>query len=177
MRFSKFIVSTLVIILSGLARAEDTAGDFYNTLSSLCGETFVGEMTFPTDGQDSFKGKQLVAEIAHCDQTEIRVPFTVGEDRSRTWIISRTESGLRLKHDHRHKDGSPDEITNYGGDSSETGNDMSQSFPADTFTQELIPAAATNVWTLSLSEDFSQLTYHLTRHGKPRFTAVLKKAD
>jgi hypothetical protein len=146
---------------------------FFNSLSSLCGQRFEGAMTFPTEGQDSFAGKLLVAKIESCTETEIRVPFAVGEDRSRTWIVSKTERGLQLKHDHRHEDGTPDEVNMYGGLATDKGSKLSQSFAADAHTAEVIPAASTNVWNLTLSSDGTSMTYHLTRHDAPRFTAKL----
>ena len=51
---------------------------------------------------------------------ELRVPFHVG-DNLRTWILTRTDSGLRLKHDHRHEDGSDDPVTMYGSDTATPG--------------------------------------------------------
>ena len=148
---------------------------FFGSLTSLCGETFEGEMTFPTEGQDSFAGKLLVAKFESCSDTEIRVPFYVGSDKSRTWIFSKTEQGLQLKHDHRHEDGTPDEINMYGGVAKSGGTALSQSFPADEHTKSIIPAASTNVWNISLNEEGTELVYHLERHNAPRFTAVLKK--
>ena len=71
--------------------------------------------------------------------------------------------------------GTPDEVTLYGGTTEETGTAFAQSFPADAYTANLIPEAATNEWFLSLSEDGSELTYYLERHGKPRFKAVLTR--
>lgn len=168
------------LLLAWLASSGSTAlanDEFFSGLSDLCGTTYVGEMTYPTDGQDSFKGKQLVAEFAECNAEQILIPFHVGSDKSRTWVISKTDGTLSLKHDHRHKDGTPDEVSNYGGNADDNGTALSQSFPADDFTQQLIPEAATNVWTLSLSDDSSQLTYHLERHNKPRFTAVLTRIE
>lgn len=159
-----------------LAQTEHQSHRFFDQLAALCGSRFVGEMTFPTEGQDSFKGKQLVAEFNQCDKQQLRVHFAVGEDTSRTWVFTKTKKSLSLKHDHRHADGSPDEMTNYGGDSDGFGSSFMQSFPADKFTQELIPAASTNVWSVSISEDQKQLTYHLQRHNKPRFTAVLTRS-
>jgi hypothetical protein len=152
----------------------DAQDQYFKTLSSLCGSTYVGEMTYPLDGQDSFAGKRLVANVLDCSETEIRVPFIVGEDRSRTWIFSKLSDGLQLKHDHRHEDGTPDEVNMYGGMTDASGTSMSQSFKADQHTATVIPAATTNVWTVTLSEDLQQLTYHLERHAKPRFTAVLQ---
>jgi hypothetical protein len=55
--------------------------------------------------------------VRTCSENALRIPFHVGDDHSRTWVITRTENGLRLKHDHRHEDGSEDAVTQYGGDS------------------------------------------------------------
>ena len=149
--------------------------DYWAALQSLCGARFEGEMTFPESGQDSFAGKLLVASFKSCEAAEMQIPFDVGENKSRTWILRKVENGLELKHDHRHEDGSPDEITLYGGTTQTTGSALSQSFPADAYTAELIPEASTNVWSISLNETMDTLTYHLTRHDKPRFTAVLQR--
>ena len=132
-------------------------------------------MTFPRDGQDSFAGKLLVANFDQCDENQLRVPFLVGKDSSRTWIFSRIEGGLQLKHDHRHPDGTPDEVNMYGGMANDSGTSLSQSFEADQHTAEVIPAASTNVWTVSLNLSGSELSYHLERNAAPRFTAVLKR--
>lgn len=155
--------------------AGEPQAEFMRNLVNLCGARYEGEMTFPPDGQDSFKGKRLVAELENCTDEEVKIPFVVGEDQSRTWIISQTKAGLELKHDHRHADGTPDEVTMYGGLTVEEGSGRQQSFPADIYTQELIPDAATNVWSLRLSDDNTTLTYHLQRHNKDRFIAVLKR--
>lgn len=154
------------------ARA-DSREAFFAKLRAACGASFEGASVFPRDPGDAFAGKRLVATIASCSDSEIRVPFVVGEDRSRTWGITKNGGGLQLKHDHRHADGTPDTQTMYGGMAMETGSELSQSFAADAYTAKLIPAAATNVWTLSLSADGRTLTYYLERDGKPRFKADL----
>ena len=82
--------------------ASSNAHAFFDALQDLCGSRYEGEMTFPLDGQDSFAGKLLVAEFKQCNNTEVRVPFAVGDNKSRTWVFTKTESGARLKHDHRH---------------------------------------------------------------------------
>ena len=148
---------------------------FFQRLGELCGATFTGTTVFPDDPGEDWKGQVLVAHIETCGERELRVPFSVGENRSRTWIIRKVEDGLELKHDHRHPDGTPDEVTLYGGTTRAPGTALAQSFPADDYTADLIPEAATNEWFLSLSEDASELTYYLERHGKPRFKAVLKR--
>lgn len=168
--------AALIVLLAITApAATDPRDAFFATMRGLCGARFEGAMTFPTDNRDDFAGKLLVATVEKCGDTEIRVPFLVGEDRSRTWVFTRTSDGLQLKHDHRHADGTPDAITMYGGMASATGTSHSQSFAADAHTAKLIPAAVTNVWTVTLSADGTTLSYHLERDGKPRFTAVLKR--
>ena len=79
---------------------------FFDTLSTLCGARFEGKSVFPFDDApgNAFAHKKLVANIVTCSADEIRVPFIVGEDKSRTWIIKRTQAGLELLHDHRHPD-------------------------------------------------------------------------
>ena len=160
-----------VSLTSSFAHAN--SDHFFANLQSLCGAQFVGAMIYPEDGQDSFANKELVADFKSCTQNEVRVAFAVGEDQSRTWVFSHSEDGLLLKHDHRHADGSPDEITDYGGWAVPQGTSLSQSFAADPHTAKLIPEASTNVWTVELSEDQKSLRYYLERHGQPRFEAWL----
>ena len=149
---------------------------FFDHVKSMCGARYEGESVFPDDPGDAFRDQLLVAVIDSCADDEIRIPFLVGPDASRTWVLKPTAAGLQLKHDHRHEDGTPDEVTLYGGVATDSGSHLSQSFPADSYTAKLIPEAASNEWFLSFSADGQELTYYLERHGKPRFKAVLSKA-
>lgn len=74
---------------------------------------------------------------------------------------------IELKHDHRHEDGSPDEVTLYGGTTTNTGTAGAQYFPADQHTRELIESAFSNVWTMRI-EPGERFTYGLWRLGTPR---------
>ena len=174
-RVTLTILVLLVQVVPAQAQqqAQELAHAYFERLTALCGSRYVGAMTFPVDGQDTFKGKTLVAEFKECSEQQVRIPFAVGDDTSRTWVFTKTEQGVILQHDHRHADGSADEVTNYGGESDGFGDALTQSFPADIYTRELIPVASTNIWSVTLSEDGEQLTYHLERHNTPRFTAVL----
>ena len=145
--------------------AAEPADAFLANLAEMCGRAFAGTSTF--GDQDGFE--DLVMHIRECREDAVLIPLHAGENRSRTWIVTRTETGLRLKHDHRLEDGSDDPVTWYGGDTATPGTALSQAFPADTETAALIPAASTNEWTMTL-EPGERFIYHLTRDGAPRAT-------
>ncbi len=128
---------------------------FFANLSALCGQSFEGRVVTTEAADSAFAGQRLVMQVRECSANEIRVPFHVGEDRSRTWVITRTGQGLRLKHDHRHEDGSEDVLTQYGGDTANEGSAERQEFPADQHSRDLfvannIPQSVTNVWAVEV---------------------------
>ena len=159
-----------VACTSGGSSAEPSAqAQFWEALESLCGQAFAGTLTENEPPSDDFDGQVLGMHVRECSDDEIRVPFFVGEDRSRTWVFTPSDEGrsLRLKHDHRHEDGTEDAVTQYGGDTTDPGSATVQSFPADDFTAELVPAAATNVWTVELVPG-QLFAYQLRRAGTDR---------
>ncbi len=172
-RFRSTLSTTLAILAAGslvacTARTADSPVEqFWGHLSALCGKAYAGSVVEAPAGDSTFANKELVMHVRECDDSVIRVPFHVGEDRSRTWVISRTAQGLRLKHDHRHADGVEDSVTQYGGDSRSPVLAHRAEFPADSFTKALIPAASTNIWTVEI-DSTSAFTYALRREGTDR---------
>ncbi len=148
-------------------RAGSAQDAFWASLQQLCGGAYAGTVVQSVPADTSFAGKALVMHVRQCSRSEVRIPFHVGENRSRTWIFTRTARGLRLKHDHRHKDGGADPITQYGGDTRDTGTPSRQEFHADAHTASLIPAAATNVWTVEVVPG-ERFAYALRREGTER---------
>ena len=140
---------------------------FWKDLQQLCGKAFEGRVVEAPAGDTTFAGKRLVMHVRSCAPNEIRIPLHVGEDRSRTWVLTRTAQGVRLKHDHRHEDGSEDKVTQYGGDSGGGGSKTTIEFPADAHTASLIPEAKTNVWTVELHPG-KTFVYALRREGTDR---------
>lgn len=151
---------------------------FLASLRALCGQAFAGavEADLPAaPDNDAFAGP-LVMHVRDCSEDSVRIPFHVGEDRSRTWVVTRTASGLRLKHDHRHPDGTPDAVTLYGGDTADAGSAVRQEFPVDAesvamFEREDLSASVTNTWALELVPGRS-FTYELARPGGRLFRVV-----
>lgn len=129
---------------------------FFERLATLCdGQAYAGTLVSNDAADADFKGADMRMGPATCDAEMIRVPFAVGDDRSRTWEISQTELGIRLKHDHRHKDGTEDVLTQYGGDSDATGSVGQQDFPADAetkalFIRENIEVSTQNTWSVEI---------------------------
>ena len=106
--------------------------------------------------------------VRGCDapMQRIEIPFHVGDDRSRTWVLKRTPAGLRLKHDHRHQDGSPDAMTMYGGDTRVGGNAARQAFPVDAesiamFKRGGLNASLENTWAMEIHPE--TFVYELSR--------------
>lgn len=153
------------------ATSKNNQQQFWNHLEKICGKSFAGEVVAAPSNDTTFKNKMLVMHVRSCNENIIRVPFMVGEDRSRTWVFSREGDLLQLKHDHRHPDGTVDSITQYGGMTSNTGLATLQVFPADQFTSQLLPAAATNIWWVELVEG-KYFTYNLRRMGTDRWFSV-----
>ena len=143
-----------------------------SALASRCGQAFAGRIVANTPASttpDPFDGKALVMHVRGCDEPtrELRVPFHVGDDHSRTWVITRTATGLRLKHDHRHRDGSPDVLTMYGGETTSPGTAKRQEFPVDAesvglFRREGSTASVSNTWAMELVPA-QRFVYELSR--------------
>jgi hypothetical protein len=140
---------------------------FWESVQDLCGQAFEGRVVESVPPDETFEGQRIVMHVRTCEPGVIRIPFFVGEDRSRTWVLTTTSVGLKLKHDHRHEDGTEDDVTQYGGDSEGRGLATSQDFPADDYTAELVPTAASNVWTLE-HRPGELFAYGLRREGSDR---------
>jgi hypothetical protein len=146
-----------------------THDQFFEAIRDHCGKAYAGKVLVDNAPGDAFANKALVMFVRRCSDSELQIPFYVGEDASRTWIIKKTGSGLSLKHDHRHDDGSMEELTMYGGHTLDAGFSEVQSFPADQYSKELfvrsgIPQSVTNIWQMFIyPESFS---YRLIREGR-----------
>lgn len=129
---------------------------FMAHLNALCGQRFEGRVVTTQAADADFARSRLLMHVRDCSADEVRIPFWVGEDRSRTWVISRNEEGgLTLKHDHRDPEGKPDGLHWYGGDTTSAGTANRQEFPVDDFSIELFNAgdaavSTTNVWAVEI---------------------------
>ncbi|GAA6204674.1 hypothetical protein [Thalassotalea sp. SU-HH00458] len=171
----KLITAIFIILYSLNAQADaplvsiDSHDQFFNNIKQHCGKAYAGTVTVDNAKGDGFSNKQLIMHVRSCSDDTLQIPFHVGEDASRTWIITKTGSGLSLKHDHRHKDGSNDELTMYGGHTVDAGWPQVQSFPADQYSKETfvrggIPQSIGNTWQMYIYPE--KFTYRLIRQGR-----------
>lgn len=133
---------------------------FWQALSSHCGKAYAGRMTSDEAPDAAMRGAEMAMHVRECSDERIAIPFHVRNadgswDRSRTWVLTRTADGLRLKHDHRHEDGTEDAVTMYGGDTADEGAARAQSFPVDAesvalFAREGLDVSLTNVWQVEV---------------------------
>ena len=166
-------VAASTLALSSCAtrpRASAQQDQFFVHLTALCGQRFEGKVVTNDAADADFRAQRLLMHVRDCSTEEIRIPFWVGDDRSRTWVITRSTSGLTLKHDHRDPQGRPDGLHWYGGDTRTAGTATRQEFPVDDFSIELFNAgdasvSTTNVWAVEVNPGESYV-YELSRPNR-----------
>ena len=180
MSAARRVAAIATLLLAGCAATPQatvpTAADaFLAALSAHCGKAYAGHVAedVPASANDAFANRPIVVHFRRCAPGRVEMPLHVGDDRSRTWVVTRTASGLQLEHDHRHEDGHPDAVTMYGGATHGPGTAMRQEFPVDArsialFRANGLPASVTNTWALEVGPG-DTLAYELTRPGGRRF--------
>ena len=164
---------TLVFINQTVAREAPLVSipshdSFFNSIKAHCGKAYKGKVVFDNDPSEAFN-KQLIMHVRKCTDKQLQIPFHVGTNASRTWLITKTGSGLSLKHDHRKKDGKDDPLTMYGGHTADAGFNEAQSFPADQYSKELFtqsgfPQSNENTWEMYIYAE--KFVYRLVRNGR-----------
>jgi len=166
------LILPVLALLSACSTAPKTVSPqdaFLANLKGLCGKAFEGKVVSTDKADASMAKERLVMHVRECSDGGVRIPFNVGENRSRTWVVTRTATGLRLKHDHRHEDGSEDKVTQYGGDTATEGTPQRQEFPVDAFSiamfeRENLKASVTNVWAMEVTPTL--FAYELRRANR-----------
>lgn len=119
-----------------------------------CGNAFEGSLGHAPPDDDMLEGdERLIVHFRECTDHEMRLPFHIERmdgtwDRSRTWIYTRTDEGIELRHDHRQEDGAPDETTDYGGHTQDEGTADYQRF---IFTERTGPEGQLLGWRVEIA--------------------------
>jgi hypothetical protein len=167
-----FIALALALV-AGCAvvpRSAPSHDQFYARLRALCGHAYEGRVVTRDEADREMAAARLFVQVRACTDRELVIPFHVGNDHGRVWIVSRTATGLRLRHEHRHRDGTPGDPTNYGGETVGPGNPRRQEFPADQATQDMFvrggrAESITNVWAIEVVPG-QMLVYELRRPNR-----------
>lgn len=154
---------------SALSISDENSAAFYQKLQSLCGKSFAGQELYMKEGRESWAHLPFKMFVTRCDNQEIHIPFHVGENKSRTWMFIVEDGRLRFRHDHRHEDGTPEDLTLYGGYANDKGTPFRQEFPADDYTVNVHPRSEGSVWVVELADDMSSFNYQLHHHGELLF--------
>ena len=164
----RLLLALLMVAPVAAHEPPDPVQVWWDSISALCGKAFPGTLEMAPEGDTGFLDKDLVMHVRDCTSTRIRIPFIVGDNRSRTWVLTRHGDRIELKHDHRHEDGSPDAITQYGGTSSNAGSSQAQMFPADDATSERLPGSGLrSVWLMEIDSP-KRFIYAANRVGTDR---------
>lgn len=156
---------------------------FFTQLTTLCGNLFEGQSTFPEAEDHPLVGTLLRTEVNECSESMVRIELIRdGDYWHGAWVIEKRPEGLHLFHDHlaekrTMEDLGEDDYHGYGGYANLNGTSNGQFFEADAYTAELIPAAATNVWRIEIGEDGKSFVYGLERNQQPRFSAEFSLID
>lgn len=145
---------------------------FINAYQPYCGHSYSGHTGFIDLGEDhELDGADFTLILEECGKDEVRIPFIVNEDSSRTWIVKMTQNGLHLSHDHRYPDGTQYDQNFYGGYADDKGTALLQYFPADHRTIEERPQREINRWAKEFDMENERYFYRLYLRDELRFEA------
>jgi hypothetical protein len=144
---------------------------FFENMRAMCGQTFGGRTVHAEAHDRTFEPARLFFVVEECSEDELRIPFIVGDDDSRTWILEMGDEGLTFRHEHLRPDGTPHEVSGFGGHATRDGTATFQSFPDFWMTEET-PAAERRVWRLAIDREHDLFVYYLDRGGEPAYRLV-----
>lgn len=147
--------------------AEQSA--FMQQFQPYCGQAFSATIVQDNQPSDAWDNP-LVVHIRDCEDNVVRMPLHVGDDRSRTWVLTQHPGYIDFQHIHLHEDGSADAVSPYGGQTLASGSATIQAFPVDEASKALfiengLDVSVTNTWTIQFV-DAQTMSYKLSRPGR-----------
>ena len=68
--------------------SEAAEAGLFEALSARCGQAYEGRVLGDDPRDEDWRSETLVMHIRECSDDEIRIPLHVGENRSRTWVVT-----------------------------------------------------------------------------------------
>jgi len=139
---------------------------FWDNLREHCGNAYEGELADATPYYQTFDADQIRIHFRNCTDDLTHISLHIDDNHSRNLLLTKEGGTLLLKHDHRHPDGTEEEITQYGGFAPKPGLETRQIFWADEHTAEILPERSDNFWFIDIMDD-TTLAYgvHWPTHG------------
>lgn len=170
---SLFVLAATTLSSCG-PKAPSDVQNVMQDLSSLCGQTFEGQVTSGDPQDEDWRAVTLVLGPISCpSETKIVMPLAVGENKSRTWFLTQQDQMIEFRHQHLLKNGDIDPVSDYGGFSenfAETASRWKVEFPADEKTVKIfnetgLQVSTTNVWSFDHIRG-EALNYELNRENR-----------
>ena len=179
-----FLTISLFLAAVTITSCNDSAEDgreFLENVSRYCGHAYEGRTTEfalgTGDDDHPLEDPRMLMILEKCSEDEIRIPFHVDDDTSRTWILQMRDGTLHLSHDHRYPDGTEYDQNMYGGYSDARSSSVKHFFPADEFTIAERPQREINVWSKEIDQENDKYYYRLYLDGDRSFEAAFDLGD
>ncbi len=164
--------------MASACASETNETSFLENYADYCGYAYRGESTLVELGEGNpLEGADLVMILDDCSKDEVRMPFYVDDDRSRTWIVRRMNGRLHLSHDHRYPNGTEYDANLYGGYADEDGDAETVYFPSDERTIAERPSREINRWSKSFDHENQRYHYRLYLRDTLRYEAEFDLSD
>jgi hypothetical protein len=146
---------------------------FFNALAERCGDEYPGRAIIAPESDDTFRPAFLGMKIATCTGDQIRIPFLVDGDESRTWILTLDDEGLLFTHEHMLEGDTLSSNSGWGGRAAwGTGTALFQHFPDHRWDAAQVPEERRSHWRMRLDAEHGQFVYYLDRGVSPAYRLV-----
>jgi len=146
---------------------------FFDALSERCGEEYPGRAIIAPETDLTFRPAYLAMQIASCTDSQIRIPFIVDGDASRTWVLTLDDDGLLFTHEHLLDGDTLSSNSGWGGRApAGSGTALFQHFPDHRWAPDRVPEENRSHWRMRIDPDHGQFVYYLDRGTVPAYRLV-----
>lgn len=146
---------------------------FFDQMAARCGDEYPGRAVIAPESDPTFRPAFLGMRIESCTETQIRIPFLVDGDESRTWVLTLEDGDLVFTHEHMLEGDTLSSNSGWGGRAEAgTGTALFQHFPDHRWDPERVPQENRSHWRMRLDPDHGQFVYYLDRGIVPAYRLV-----
>jgi len=146
---------------------------FFDALAERCGDEYPGRAVIAPESDPTFRPAFLGMVIASCTENQIRIPFLVDGDDTRTWVLTLDDDGLLFTHEHMLEGDTLSSNSGWGGRAEwGTGTAAFQHFPDHRWDPARVPEENRSHWRMRLDPEHGQFVYYLDRGVVPDYRLV-----